>query len=182
MLLSPSAAAATDSTPPCTPPQVLTTEFLRKYLIFAKRKYARAQQQALAKGGPGTPTLSMEEGAIKRMVDYYVSLRSLPPGQRNFPVTPRCLETLIRLATAHCKVRLGDVISKRDVNMACALLDHVMRREIVGEDDHAHKDNREARRNGGGDDGEDGDDQDGGDNAAAAAAQTDGDAEMAEAA
>jgi DNA replication licensing factor MCM3 len=45
----------------------------------------------------------MEESAIRRIVDYYVSLRSLPPSQRNFPVTPRCLETIIRLATAHCK-------------------------------------------------------------------------------
>lgn len=81
---------------------MLTTEFLRKYLIFAKRKYARAAQSAGGKGG--SSVLTMEETAIKRIVDYYVSLRALPPTQRNFPVTPRCLETIIRLATAHCKV------------------------------------------------------------------------------
>ncbi|GLC36964.1 hypothetical protein PLESTB_000173500 [Pleodorina starrii] len=138
--------------------QVLTTEFLRKYLIFAKRKYARAAAQAAAKGGPGgAPSLAIEEGAVKRIVDYYVSLRGLPPTQRNFPVTPRCLETIIRLATAHCKVRLGDVISRTDVAVACALLDHVMRREIVGEADHARK----ADHGGNGGE-EDGGDEDGG--------------------
>ncbi|KXZ51060.1 hypothetical protein GPECTOR_14g46 [Gonium pectorale] len=143
--------------------QVLTTEFLRKYLIFAKRKYARAAAQAAAKGGPGAPpALVMEESAVKRIVDYYVSLRALPPTQRNFPVTPRCLETIIRLATAHCKVRLGDVISRADVAVSCALMDHVMRREIVGEDDHASKASREARRGGDGGE-EDGGDEDGGD-------------------
>ncbi|GIL50949.1 hypothetical protein Vafri_7014 [Volvox africanus] len=123
--------------------QVLTTEFLRKYLIFAKRKYARAAAQAAAKGGDAVaPSLAMEESAVKRIVDYYVSLRALPPSQRNFPVTPRCLETIIRLATAHCKVRLGDVIGRMDVAVACALMDHVMRREIVGEDDHKANDGR----------------------------------------
>ncbi|KAG2495127.1 hypothetical protein HYH03_006737 [Edaphochlamys debaryana] len=148
--------------------QVLTTEFLRKYLIFAKRKYARAAQQAAAKGrgSASAPALSMEEGAIKRIVDYYVSLRALPPAQRNFPVTPRCLETIIRLATAHCKIRLGDVIGRMDVAVACALMDHVMRREIVSDEDHASKAARAARRaDGGADDEEEGgddDDQDGG--------------------
>ncbi|GIM02936.1 hypothetical protein Vretimale_7766 [Volvox reticuliferus] len=140
--------------------QVLTTEFLRKYLIFAKRKYARAAAQAAAKGGdPGAPSLAMEESAIKRIVDYYVSLRALSPSQRNFPVTPRCLETIIRLATAHCKVRLGDVISRMDVAIACALMDHVMRREIVGEDNHKVGG---GGRGGNGDGGDDGDGDDGG--------------------
>jgi DNA replication licensing factor MCM3 len=37
------------------------------------------------------------------------------------------------------QVRLGDVISRADAAVACALLDHVMRREIVGDDDHASK-------------------------------------------
>ncbi|PNW82821.1 hypothetical protein CHLRE_06g295700v5 [Chlamydomonas reinhardtii] len=155
--------------------QVLTTEFLRKYLIFAKRKYARAAQSAGGKGG--SSVLTMEETAIKRIVDYYVSLRALPPTQRNFPVTPRCLETIIRLATAHCKVRLGDVISRQDVAVACALLDHVMRREIVGEDDHANKATKAARRNGGDDD--DNGDEDGGD--APAHGRQEQDEEMADA-
>ncbi|GFR50760.1 hypothetical protein Agub_g13027 [Astrephomene gubernaculifera] len=162
--------------------QVLTTEFLRKYLIFAKRKYARAAAQAAAKGGPGSaPSLVMEESAVKRIVDYYVSLRALSPTQRNFPVTPRCLETIIRLATAHCKVRLGDVISRTDVAVACALMDHVMRREIVGEEANAPKGNPAARRDGeegGEDDGDD--DEDGGDGAQQAA--QDGDQEMEDAA
>lgn len=162
----------------CFTSQVLTTEFLRKYLIFAKRKYARAAAQAIAKTG-SAPLLAMEESAVRRIVDYYVSLRALPPGQRNFPVTPRCLETIIRLATAHCKVRLGDVISAGDVAMACALMDHVMRRDIVGEDDHSNKANREANRPGQGDGGDE--DDDGGDDGGAAPGRTDGDEEMEEA-
>lgn len=74
-------------------------------------------------------------------------------------------------------MRLGDVISRQDVAVACALLDHVMRREIVGEDDHANKATKAARRNGGDDD--DNGDEDGGD--APAHGRQEQDEEMADA-
>lgn len=106
-----------------------------------------------------------------------------PPACRNFPVTARCLETLIRLATAHCKVRLGDAISRNDVGMACAMMDHVMRREIVGEEQEApggkrRGGGRRGRGGAGSDDDEDGDD---GDNNAVVPARGADDVEMRDA-
>ncbi|MEW5300814.1 MAG: hypothetical protein WDW36_003718 [Sanguina aurantia] len=104
--------------------QVLTTEFLRKYVVYSRRKYAKMA------------TLEMDPQALDDIASYYIELRS-EPKNRNFPVTARSLETLIRIATAHCKIRLDSTVSPEDVGVAISIMDHVMRKDIGVEDEEA---------------------------------------------
>ena len=51
--------------------------------------------------------------------------------ERTLPVTPRTLETLIRLATAHAKLRLSHVIEDEDVQVAESMLRFCLYKEVV---------------------------------------------------
>jgi len=99
-------------------PEVVTVDFLRKYLRFCKKF---------------TPVLSEEAAA--EISDRYVDLRlrfqsglSDPTDTegRKTPklqVTTRTLEALIRLATAHAKLKLRkDFVLKEDVSQAFKLM------------------------------------------------------------
>lgn len=100
------------------PPEVLTVDFLRKYIRFCKRL---------------TPVLSEEAQA--EVADKYVEMRmryqsgfsdlSNPDEKRKprLAVTTRTLEALIRLATAHAKLKLRrDYVLPEDVQEAYNLM------------------------------------------------------------
>lgn len=86
--------------------KILSTDFLKRYINFAKRR---------------DPTLSME--AAEYISKSYSSLRQEVDSSKTLPITARCLETLIRLATAHAKCRLeGQSVSREDAEVAVEIL------------------------------------------------------------
>ena len=94
---------------------------VKKYLLAAKSK---------------RPVLS--DQAIKLIVDAYCEFRqqrelstiidesSNSSMHRTFPVTPRTLETCIRLATANAKLRLADEVNETDAQIAVDLIEQCL--------------------------------------------------------
>jgi len=82
---------------------VLQHEFLRKYLHFAKTRMK--------------PVLTEE--AREFIAGRYAEMRSRQD-ERTLPVTARSLETIIRLASAHAKARLSNVV-EADPDVAAAM-------------------------------------------------------------
>eukprot|EP00798_Chlamydomonas_sp_ICE-L_P018727 gene18727-25258_t len=119
------------SGPGGAPLEVLKSDFLRKYIIACRRRYGKEGVK-----------ITITDAAAERVVDYYQELRA--NGQdRALPVTARTLETIIRLATAMCKVRYKFQIEESDVDVATDILDHVMRKD-VGCDDEPEDNGEEA--------------------------------------
>ena len=92
---------------------VLTKEFLRKYIHFAKK---------LPK-----PTLSEE--SMESISSAYATMRA-KSGMKNLPVTARTLETIIRLSSASAKTRLSKLVEVQDVDLATELINFVLFHEI----------------------------------------------------
>lgn len=65
------------------------------------------------------PTLS--EQAQQRLIDAYVDMRRVGSGRGQISAYPRQLESLIRLAEAHARVRLSSVVDLQDVDEAARL-------------------------------------------------------------
>mmetsp|Transcript_34637 Transcript_34637/g.63966 ORF Transcript_34637/g.63966 Transcript_34637/m.63966 type:complete len:814 (+) Transcript_34637:258-2699(+) len=82
---------------------VLQHEFLRKYMHFAKTRMK--------------PVLTEE--ARECIAARYAEMRSRQD-ERTLPVTARSLETIIRLASAHAKARLSNVV-EADPDVAAAM-------------------------------------------------------------
>ncbi|KAL3235552.1 MCM DNA helicase complex subunit MCM3 [Nakaseomyces bracarensis] len=97
-------------------PKLVTISFLRKYIQYAKERIE--------------PQLTQE--AIDVIVKNYTDLRN-DENTKKSPITARTLETLIRLATAHAKVRLARTINKVDATVAANLLRFALLGEDVGE-------------------------------------------------
>eukprot|EP00210_Caulerpa_lentillifera_P000182 g177.t1 len=91
--------------------QFLSPEFLRKYVFYAKQHM--------------TDNIQLTEEAMKEISDYYVKLRA-STSDRALPITPRTLETIIRLSTAHAKLRLSVKVERVDVDQAKAILNVVL--------------------------------------------------------
>jgi len=72
---------------------ILSQDFLRKYLHFAKTKFQ--------------PILT--DGAREAIAAKYAEMRSRQD-ERTLPITARSLETIIRLASAHAKARLSNTV------------------------------------------------------------------------
>ncbi|KAI8320281.1 MCM-domain-containing protein [Martensiomyces pterosporus] len=125
--------------------EVLSTEFLRRYLYFAKNMVR--------------PVLSSE--AADDLANAYAELRAQASGQglggrgstgatqTTTPITARTLETLIRLATAHAKVRLSATIDAQDADVAKSLLRFALFKEqatkLQKSKKSAHRQQKRAR-------------------------------------
>jgi len=92
---------------------VLRHDFLRKFIHFAKTRYK--------------PILTDE--AREAIAIHYAELRSRSD-ERTLPITARSLETIIRLATAHAKARLSDIVeAEPDVLVATDILSYALYHE-----------------------------------------------------
>lgn len=97
--------------------QIVALSFLKKYIQYAKQRIQ--------------PTLSKE--ALDYIIATYTSLRNdkVQETQRNTaPITARTLETLIRLATAHAKVRLSKLVLVADAQVAEELVRVALFKEV----------------------------------------------------
>jgi len=105
----------------------LTVSFLKKYIQFAKNR-------------PRKPQLTQE--ATDYISTEYADWRRRAAEDRagSLPVTARTLETMIRLATAHAKMRLGNDVTRVDAEAA---LD-VMRFALGAEEVSARRAEHEA--------------------------------------
>ena len=89
--------------------EFVSVEFLRKYIAFAK----------------SVPVPKLSEKAIDKIAEVYTQLRQEGAnGDARFSmaVTPRTLEALIRLATAHAKLFLREAVEPSDVEAVHQIL------------------------------------------------------------
>lgn len=95
----------------------LSVLFLKKYIQYAKQRIK--------------PVLTTQTSNY--IVEIYSSLRNdlIDNNQRQTaPITPRTLETIIRLATAHAKARLSKTIEVNDIAVAEELLRFSLFKEV----------------------------------------------------
>ena len=102
--------------------EYLTLGFLKKYLHFAKARMR--------------PVLTIEASVSIRR--YYNSFRARKEQEsltenieKTLPVTPRTLETLIRLSTANAKLRLSALVEIEDVIVAEELMRFCLYKEVA---------------------------------------------------
>ncbi|KAG5495246.1 hypothetical protein JKF63_02301 [Porcisia hertigi] len=86
---------------------IVSIDFLRTFLQMAKR---------------GSPLLT--EASRDLVCQHYVQLRAEQQdgGRDGFFITPRTLDAIVRLSTAHAKLRLSPTVEEPDVTAAMALL------------------------------------------------------------
>ncbi|KAL6867829.1 MCM2/3/5 family domain-containing protein [Trichoderma novae-zelandiae] len=98
-----------------TSDDILPIEFLTLYI-----SYARANIQ---------PVISEE--AAKELVESYVAMRALGQdvraAEKRITATTRQLESMIRLAEAHAKMRLSETVTKDDVQEAYRLIQSALK-------------------------------------------------------
>jgi DNA replication licensing factor MCM3 len=99
---------------------LLTINFVKKYIHYAKNRLK--------------PQLT--DPAREIIADNYATLRS-KQNARTLPVTARSLETLIRLSTAHAKLRLSTTVDEVDAEVAVDLINFALYHEVDGELDQA---------------------------------------------
>ena len=119
--------------------RIVTREFLKKYISFVRSRKA--------------PELAQD--AIGYAAGLYGALRSAAvradPNKLSVPVTVRTLETLIRLATAHAKLRLANHVECSDLELASKLLHMTIFNEPIveeQEDDEEMQEDEVARDEG----------------------------------
>ncbi len=98
--------------------EVLTRSFLRKYLHYVKKST--------------TPVLTNEASIY--ISEKWTELRGLTEGDdhnRPVPITVRTLETLIRLATAHAKLRQVKAVSEEDAQVAYEMLTFAINQVVL---------------------------------------------------
>ena len=99
---------------------LLSKAFLRKFIHYAKNRVM--------------PELSEE--AMDSISNAYSTMRSQQT-KKNLPVTARSLETLIRLSTAHAKIRLSKSVDNVDVDCAMELVNFVLFHDIGSDSENA---------------------------------------------
>ncbi|XP_075126635.1 maternal DNA replication licensing factor mcm3 isoform X2 [Leptodactylus fuscus] len=107
--------------------KIVSMQFIRKYIHVAK----------LIK-----PVLTPE--AADYISQEYAKIRSHDDMNndraRTMPVTARALETMIRLATAHAKVRMSKTIDRQDAEMALELVQFAYFKKILPKEKKVEKD------------------------------------------
>uniref|UniRef100_A0A2P2I2G5 DNA replication licensing factor MCM3 n=1 Tax=Hirondellea gigas TaxID=1518452 RepID=A0A2P2I2G5_9CRUS len=98
--------------------KIVSLKFMRKYIHIAKAI---------------KPTLT--KGASETIAEEYSRLRSQDTEHtemaRTQPVTPRALETLIRLSTAHAKARLSVKVEAQDAEAAIEMVQYAYFKKVV---------------------------------------------------
>lgn len=98
--------------------KIVSMKFMRKYIHIAKSI---------------KPVLSRE--ASETIAEEYSRLRSQDTEHsdmaRTQPVTPRALETLIRLATAHAKARLSRTVEVEDADAAIEMVSYAYFKKVM---------------------------------------------------
>lgn len=84
---------------------IIPIDLLKKYIVYAKRNV--------------TPRLSPE--AIEEIETFYLGMRMKSSASSAVAITARQLEALVRLAEAHARMELRDVVEKRDAQVAIRL-------------------------------------------------------------
>jgi DNA replication licensing factor MCM3 len=91
---------------------VLSQDFLRKYIFYAKKKIQ--------------PELTEE--AREYIANRYAEMRS-KQDDKTLPVTARSLETIIRLSSAHAKARLSQEVEVKDCEGAMDIMSYALYHE-----------------------------------------------------
>ncbi|KAJ5601299.1 hypothetical protein N7510_010833 [Penicillium lagena] len=98
--------------------EIISIPFIKKYIQYAKSRVK--------------PVLT--KGAADHIIAAYSNLRNEElhgNKRRTSPITPRTLETLIRLSTAHAKARLSSRVDEKDAKSAEAILRFAMFKEVL---------------------------------------------------
>jgi DNA replication licensing factor MCM3 len=98
--------------------EIISIPFIKKYIQYAKKRIL--------------PVLT--KGAADHVIATYSALRNdelTGNKRRTSPITPRTLETLIRLSTAHAKARLSNRVEQSDAKHAEAILRFAMFKEVL---------------------------------------------------
>ncbi|KAJ5893771.1 hypothetical protein N7495_005462 [Penicillium taxi] len=106
--------------------EIISIPFIKKYIQYAKSRVK--------------PVLT--KGAADHIIVSYSALRNeeiMGSKRRTAPITPRTLETLIRLSTAHAKARLSNRVDEKDAKHAEAILRFAMFKEIVEVERHKRR-------------------------------------------
>ncbi|KAL4291054.1 hypothetical protein GQ457_14G008530 [Hibiscus cannabinus] len=112
----------------------LTIKFLKKYIHYAKHRIQ--------------PELTDE--ASEQIATAYAELRTASSNAKTggtLPITARTLETMIRLSTAHAKLKLSRKITKVDVEAALKVLNFaIYHKELTEMDEREERQRDEARK------------------------------------
>ncbi|OMO66573.1 Mini-chromosome maintenance, DNA-dependent ATPase [Corchorus capsularis] len=113
----------------------LTIKFLKKYIHYAKHRIQ--------------PELTDE--ASEQIATAYAELRNSSSNAKTggtLPITARTLETIIRLSTAHAKMKLSRKVTKTDVDAALKILNFaIYHKELTEmEDREQERQTEEARK------------------------------------
>ena len=99
-------------------------DLLKKYIAYARKNIH--------------PVLSRE--AMDEILHYYVKMRkglkrtTEAEGVKPIPITARQLEALIRLAEAHARMRLSEIVTREDAREAIKLVEYTLRQIAVDEE------------------------------------------------
>ncbi|KAL5054703.1 hypothetical protein RYX36_035385 [Vicia faba] len=112
----------------------LTIKFLKKYIHYAKHRIQ--------------PDLTDE--ASDQIATAYAELRNANSSAKTggtLPITARTLETIIRLSTAHAKLKLSRKVTKSDVDAALKILNFaIYHKELTEMDEREEEREREQER------------------------------------
>ncbi|GKU92538.1 hypothetical protein SLEP1_g6251 [Rubroshorea leprosula] len=112
----------------------LTIKFLKKYIHYAKHRFQ--------------PELTDE--ASEHIATAYAELRNASSNTKTggtLPITARTLETIIRLSTAHAKLKLSPKVNKTDVEAALKVLNFaIYHKELTEMEEREQERQREEGR------------------------------------
>ncbi|OXU23680.1 hypothetical protein TSAR_010687 [Trichomalopsis sarcophagae] len=111
--------------------QILTVKFMRKYIHIARCMKPKLTEEACQCISEEYSRLRSEEGVEDNVA-------------RTQPITPRTLETLIRLSTAHAKARLSKNVTKEDARAAIALVQYAYFKKVLDKDKKRRRKDSEA--------------------------------------